>query len=168
MNAWTGEPVKPPRAKKQKKEPAAKPAAKPAKKPAAPPATKTRVAKKKNPAAANYGRDSRDRPNPNVGRAWGKSAGEKAPKYIECYEGAPYNPGPAVPGAKAWPASKVPQECLGYPDYKEGHGKKKFRKGKDASSFYKDNGYHKIPVNNGHHPNSKQAVFKFFKEVKPA
>ena len=165
VSVWTGKPVKPPRAKKQKKEPAAKPAAKPAKKLAAPPATKTRVAKKKNPAAANYGRDSRDRPNPNVGRAWGKSAGEKAPKYIECYEGAPYNPGPAVPGAKAWPASKVPQECLGYPDYKEGHGKKKFRKGKDASSFYKDNGYHKIPVNNGHHPNSKQAVFKFFKEV---
>jgi len=43
VSVWTGKPVEPPRAKKQKQEkPAAKPAAKPAKKPAAKPASRPR------------------------------------------------------------------------------------------------------------------------------
>ena len=69
-------------------------------------------------------------------------------------------------GAEELVAEAVPQACLGYPDYKKGRGKNMFQKGRYP--FYKDNGYHKIPVNNGHHPNSKQAVFKYFKKVEPA
>jgi hypothetical protein len=50
--------------------------------------------------------------------------------FIECSEGTKNNPGPAVPGAKAWRAELVPEKCLGYPDYKYGRGRSMFNKGK--------------------------------------
>ena len=101
-----------------------------------------------------------------MGRAWG-SAADPA-KFVECYEGTPYNPGDAVPGAKELLAQAVPQACLGYTDYKENRGWNFFAKGSNATVFYKNNGYWKIAVNNGHHANSSKAVFKFFKEVERA
>ena len=123
--------------------------------------------KQRNKAASDdnriYGTDKTGRPNANVGQAWGKSADPD--KYIECREGTKNNPGPAVPGAEAWLAEDVPEKCLGFPDYKEGRGMNLFAKGSRASVFYKNNGYWKIAVNNGHHPNSSKAVFKFFKKV---
>ena len=88
--------------------------------------------------------------------------------FIECELGTAYNPGPAVDGAKELLAEKVPQACLGYPDYKKNRGAAMFRKGKAAQAFYKANGYWKIAVKNGHHANSSKAVFKFFKEVERA
>ena len=131
------------------------------------PPRKRRKTRKKAASGDNriYGIDKAGKPNPNVGQAWGKSADPV--KYIECREGTPNNPGPAVPGAKEWPAEAVPTECLGYPDYKKKRGTNMFRKGK-KNRFYNANGYYKIAVNNGHHANSSKAVFKFFKAVKRA
>ena len=125
--------------------------------------------KQRNKAASDdnriYGTDKTGRPNWAVGQAWGYLAGDDAPKYVQCLEGTPHKPGPAVPGAKEWPAEAVPTECLLYPDYKEDRGSQMFKKGKSAKAFYKANGYYKIAVNNGHYANSSKAVFKFFKEV---
>ena len=102
----------------------------------------------------------------NVGQTWGNTVNPT--KYVECKEGKPYNPGDAVPGAKELLAEEVPTECLDWPDFRKLRGAQMFVKGKYASAFYKDNGYWKIAVKNGHHANSSKAVFKFFKEVEKA
>ena len=164
--------------KKPKKKPAAKPAANPAKKKAPPAPKKKRAPRKRKagvlvdededyhckapPSNNHYGTDKTGRPNPNVGRAWGKSANPA--KYVECKEGTAHNPGPAVDGAEELVAEAVPEACLGYPDYKHNRGNKFFMKSgpKAAQLFYKANGYWKIAVK------GSRSVFKFFKEVKRA
>ena len=116
-----------------------------------PPPRKKRKKKKR----ANHGIDSLGRPNRMI---------SDAAMFIECEEGTPYKPGPAVPGAKELVADEVPEECLGYPDYKKKRGANFFIKGEQASTFYKENGYWKIAVY-GHRAYSSKAVVKFFKEV---
>ena len=138
---------------------------------------KTRKTRKGDASRADHdnGLDSLGRLNPSLkpksdhgngldslGRRNAKIS--NAALYIECLEGTPNNPGPAVPGAEELVAEAVPEKCLGYPDYKYDRGNGFFKKSgtKAAQLFYKANGYYKIAVK------GSKSVFKFFKEVKRA
>ena len=125
---------------------------------AKPAAKKKPVAKKK---ATNYGLDKKGDASRGRGRLWRL---QEARTYVECSEGTPNNPGPAVLGAEELLAEAVPEKCLGYPDYKKKRGTHFFKKsGKKAPQvFYEANGYWKIAVK------GSRSVFKFFKEVKRA
>ena len=130
--------------------------------------------------ATNFGLDKTGRPNWSMGRKGDASLAdhdrgidsfgrrnaslEEATRYVECEEGEPYKPGPALPGAEELVAEAVPEKCLGYPDYKKKRGTHFFKKSgkKAAQVFYEANGYWKIAVK------GSRSVFKFFKEVKSA
>ena len=131
--------------------------------------------------ATNFGLDKTGRPNWSMGRKGDASLAdhdrgidsfgrrnaslEEATRYVECEEGEPYKPGPALPGAEELVAEAVPEACLGYPDYKYSRGNGFFKKGSSARAFYKKNGYHKLKVYKAGGYNRGKVVYKFFKEV---